>query len=100
MKTTRRDNRLVVAPQTDIVSSMAASFRKELLDLIGEGGIELEIDLTGIRMIDSVGLGVFIALYNTLEKQGGRLLVSHAAENLYGLFKTMGLHRRFSVTIA
>ena len=98
MKTTRRNDRLVVIPETDIVSSMAGTFRQELLALIEEGGGDLEIDLSGVQMIDSVGLGVFIALHNSLEKREKRLFVANAADHLHALFTTMGLHRRFSVT--
>ena len=89
--------RIVIKPEQNIVSTIAKEFREKLLEKIVEKNCELEIDLTGVEMIDSVGIGVFIATHNALNKVEGKLNVTHASENIFKLFKTMGLNRHFSV---
>jgi anti-sigma B factor antagonist len=45
---------------------MAEDFRKKLLKLAQKGIIDLIIELIGVEMVDSVGLGVLIATHNSL----------------------------------
>ncbi len=98
MSEIKRDGqRVIVKPGTDIVASMANEFRAELNSLIQESPQELEIDLTGVEMVDSVGIGVIIATHNSLDQKGGKLKVVNIAEDIYGLFSTMRLDRHFTV---
>jgi anti-anti-sigma factor len=82
------------------VASVVQEFKKELRSLIAEEPAEIAIDLTGVDMIDSVGLGVLIATHNSISKIGGKLTVMNASENIYGLLKTMRLDRHFGVMSA
>jgi len=87
-----------ISPQKDIVASMVADFKKELQNLIVEDGVtELEIDLTGVEMVDSVGLGAFIATHNSLSQKNGKLTVINASEDIFSLFKTMRLDQHFEI---
>ncbi len=87
----------VIKPGKDIVASMVDEFRKKLLILIDKGNNDLGIDLTGVEMIDSVGLGVLIATHNSLRKTGGKLTVTNVSKDIYGLFKTMRLDQHFEI---
>ena len=87
----------LVTPNKDIVAATAKAFREGLLALIDEGDTNIVIDLTGVEMIDSVGLGVFIASHNTLSKADGKLTVINASTNVFKLFRTMGLFRHFDI---
>jgi len=89
-----------VKPGKDIVTSMAENFKGELLNFIKEGVKELTVDINGVGMIDSVGLGVLIAAHNSLKKNGGIFNVINASEDIYKLFKVMRLDRHFEVTMA
>ena len=93
----KRDGQNVVMVEQDIVSTNARDFREELLAMIKPDTSELIVDLTGVEMIDSVGLGVFIATHNGLNKIEGKLKVINVAPNILNLFKTMGLDRHFEV---
>ncbi|MFH1999855.1 MAG: STAS domain-containing protein [Planctomycetota bacterium] len=88
----------VVKPETNIVSTMTQDFQRELKDLIDKGQKTLTLDLTGVNMIDSIGLGLLIATHNTLSKQGGKLVVIHASGDLLSLFRTMRLDKHFDVS--
>ena len=90
----------VIKPGKDVVASMAEEFKKNLLDLIKNGIKELVIDLSGVEVVDSVGLGVMIATHNTLSKSGGKLKVINASEDICRLFQTMRLDQHFEIQTA
>lgn len=96
-KVERIGDRATIKPGRDLVASMVPEFKKELRSLMQEEPVEIAVDLRGVEMIDSVGLGVLIATHNSLNKAGGKLIVMNASENVYGLFKTMRLDKHFGV---
>lgn len=90
-------NQTIIKPGTDVVASMAEDFKTELLTAINDSSSELVIDLTGVEMVDSVGIGVIIAAHNTLNQSDRKLKVINVTKDVYGLFATMRLNRRFTV---
>ncbi len=97
-KITKSGSKTIVKPEQDIVSSTAKEFREELRILIENQTKDLVIDMAGVEMVDSVGLGVFIVTQNGLSKINGKLTVTNASHNIFNLFKTMGLNRQFEVS--
>ncbi len=87
----------IVKPGMDVVASMAEDFKNELLGAIQESSGDVVIDLAGSEMVDSVGIGVIIAAHNTLNQSGRQLKVVNVNKDVYGLFTTMRLNRRFTV---
>ena len=87
----------IIKPGTDVVASMAEDFKGELLSIINESSVEVVIDLEGVDMVDSVGIGVIIAAHNTLNQSDRELKVINVSKDVYGLFTTMRLNRRFTV---
>ncbi|GAB6093840.1 hypothetical protein JCM14469_00920 [Desulfatiferula olefinivorans] len=93
----KNGNQVTIKPGKDVVASMANEFRAELNSQIQESPSELVIDLSGVEMVDSVGIGVIIATHNSLDQKGGKLKVINIADDIYGLFSTMRLDRHFTV---
>lgn len=87
----------IIRPGTDVVASMAESFKGELLSAINSSSGVLVIDLEGVDMVDSVGIGVILACHNTLNQADRKLKVINVTKDVYGLFTTMRLNRRFTV---
>ena len=87
----------IVRPDMDVVASMAEDFKNELLSIITESEGQLVIDLAGVEMVDSIGIGVVMAAYNTLSRAGRKLKIVNVSKDIYGLFSTMRLNRRFTV---
>lgn len=87
----------IIKPGVDVVASMAEGFKSELLSVINDSSGEIVIDLDGVEMVDSVGIGVIIAAHNTLNQAGRQLKVINVTKDVYGLFTTMRLNRRFTV---
>ena len=93
----KEQSAITVKPQTDVVASMASAFKSELKQLLDEGVTQLTIDLQGVAMVDSVGLGVFIATHNSLQRAGGALTIQNASSDILTLFRTMRLDKHFNV---
>ncbi len=90
-------NTATIKPGIDIVATMAEDFKNELLTAINDSKEDFYIDLTGVEMVDSVGIGVIIAAHNTLSQADRNLIVINVVKDVYGLFTTMRLNRRFKV---
>ncbi len=90
-------NQTIIKPGTDVVASMAEVFKGELLSAINASQGLVVIDLAGVEMVDSVGIGVIIAAHNTLSQAGRELKVINVTKDIFGLFSTMRLNRRFIV---
>jgi anti-anti-sigma factor len=93
-----KDNRAEIKPNGDVVASSADELRSELKRLIGEGVSELTLNMTGVGVVDSIGLGLLISTHNSLAKAGGKLSVVNVSQDIHELFKNMRLDRHFTVT--
>ena len=87
----------IIKPGTDVVASMAEAFKAELISAINSSQGTVVIDLEGVEMVDSVGIGVIIASHNTLNQTERKLKVINVTKDIFGLFATMRLNRRFTV---
>ena len=90
----------VIKPQRDIVASCVDEFRKELQALITAGHVNLAIDLDGVGMIDSRGLGLFMMCQKSASDRGGRLTLVTANESFRQLFHVMRLDEHVAVVDA
>lgn len=95
---TWEDERAVLRPAGDVVAATVAELRSALKNVVVEGAHELVVDLVNTRMVDSSGLGLFIAAHNSLQKTGGKLSVIRATGDILNLFRTMRMHQRFRVS--
>ena len=96
---TREDDKAVVRPAGDgIVAASIPEMRSRMRGIVEEGVRDLVVDLADVRMIDSSGIGLLIAAYNSLYKIGGRFSVIHASPEILELFQTMRMHQHFSVS--
>lgn len=93
----KQGDRTVVKPGQDIIASVVPELRKELRSLVEEGPKELVIDLSGVEMVDSVGIGAFIATHNSMSKTGRKFIVTNVSQDIYNLFKIMRLHQHFEI---
>lgn len=95
----RKSKKRTVKPDKNIVASIADDFRKKLLKLVNQGIKDLTLDLTDVDMVDSVGLGIFIAAHNSMEDVGGKLKIINVSKDIYDLVHMMRLDRHFEVSM-
>ncbi len=93
----KEQDKVVVKPGMDVVASMAGELKSELKALIDQGVKDMTIDLDGVEMIDSVGLGVLIAAHNSLRQGGTGLALRHVSKDIHRLLKTMRLDKHFTL---
>ena len=55
------------------------------------------IDFSGAKTIDSVGIGLIIALYNSISKQNRDLKIINMTKSIYELFKMMRLDKVLTI---
>ena len=96
-KVIKEDGRVMVKPEKDVVASMVNAFRSELHALVQEQPTEMIIDMSGVNMVDSVGIGVIIATYNSLNKTGGKFALTNVSKDIFSLLSTMRLDQHFSI---
>lgn len=94
------EGRVVHCPQGDIVASVADGLRARLREIMHEHPGPLVMDLDRVELIDSVGIGLLIAVHNSLAKAGHRLALIHVNADLAGLLRTMRLDKHFSIETA
>jgi anti-anti-sigma factor len=100
MELSREGIRVNVKPGGNIVASGINELRAKLKPVIDDGGREIIFDLEGVRMIDSIGLGLLIATHNSLAGVGGKLKIVNASKDLLDLFRNMRLDQHFEVRLA
>lgn len=94
---TDRSGGFVIAPGGDIVASMAVTFKEKLRDAVREHPGGLTIDMAGVGLIDSVGLGLLVATHNSLSKAGGKLTLVNTGGDVLSLLRAMRLDKHFQV---
>ena len=94
---TRKDHQAIVQPAGDVVAAQVPELRSALRGAIGDGVREMTLDFSGVRMVDSTGLGLLISAHNSARKAGGCLSVIHASRDVLELFRSMRIHQHFSV---
>jgi len=90
-------DKVVIKPGRDIVASAVDEFRGEIVSILEQGAAGLVIDMGGVEMIDSVGIGLLIAAHNSLAKKNAVLELRNVSADIQSLFRTMRLERHFSI---
>ena len=90
-------NQTIVKPKRNIVASVAQDFRFELLGLIKDGTTQLTVDLGGVKMVDSDGVGALIAAHKALAKNGGKLTIANPSDDICEFFRLMHLDKQFTI---
>jgi len=96
---TREGDKAVIRPSgLDIVASSVPELRTQLRGVVEDGARQVVVDLSGVQMVDSSGIGLLIAAHNSLHRLGGKLAVIHASSDILDLFHMMRIHQHFSVS--
>ncbi len=91
-------DKITIVLNQNLTAAIADEFRLQLKTLLAEGAKEITIDLTGAKLVDSVGIGVLIMVFNSLKKIGGKMQVVHVSKEIMDLFKNLRLETIFNVT--
>lgn len=71
------------------------AFSESLLGMLDRVGEAVVIELTNLRFINVVGLGVIVRLGNAVHARGGRMMLHNAAPPICRLIRAVRLHELF-----
>lgn len=84
-------------PGRDLVASAIETMKETIKERVAATAGTFTMDLNGVEMVDSRGLGLLIATNNSLTSQGRRLRIINAGADIVDLFRIMRLDRHFLV---
>jgi len=87
-----------VIMEGDLTASLVPDLQPRLKQELTRGIQEVVFDLGKTAMLDSSGIGVLIATYNSLNRQGGRVSVINVSPDIQKLLQSMRLATRLNVT--
>ena len=87
----------VLVVEQDLVSTNADELKKKLQAALADSPSLLVLDLSKVEYVDSIGIGIIIAAFNTLKKQNGALKLINLNSNLLDLFRTMRLDKHIEM---
>ncbi|WP_052813261.1 ATP-binding protein [Desulfonatronum thioautotrophicum] len=93
-------SKIVARVTENMVGSRIDGLRDALNDLINGGHTDVTIDLQGVDMVDSLGMGLLVATHNSLKAKQGRLSVVNVHPEIYNVLTTMRLDKHFTITRA
>ncbi len=70
----REDGRVTIVSVSGdlVIGEPEAAFKKEILRLLEQGRVDLLIDCTALRVVDSTGLGSIVRAMTTSQHEGGQ----------------------------
>ncbi len=89
---------VTIKPGCDIVASVVDELKTDLKGIIEGGLAKLIIDLSDTKMIDSMGIGILIATYNSLKKKNVPMELVRVSPEIASLLKNMRLNQYFSIS--
>lgn len=91
------ENQVFLEIDQNIVSASAKEIKEQLKQSIPKEKGTLVVDLGQVEQVDSIGVGVLIATFNSLNREGKGFKLVNVDENLYNLFQVMRLNKHFEI---
>ncbi len=90
-------DKIIIRPNKDIVSSTVNEFKNELKLLLKESPKEIEIDMSGVGILDSLGIAILIQTHNSLQLTGRTLKITNVSSGIFKLFSIIRLTHHFEI---
>ena len=88
---------LEISGLVELAAANAAQVRDTIRAALTPSHIRLDLDLSGVRFLDSSGLGALISLHKTLRSQNGAVRLVKPASNVRQILELTRLHRVFEI---
>jgi anti-sigma B factor antagonist len=99
LKYTREDHGAETTVKIDgTLDAVSASELRPVVDaLVAEQRASVLLELSGLRLIDSSGVGVIVSLFKRIRAQGGEVRIQGLRDQPKAIFKLLRLDRVFPV---
>jgi anti-sigma B factor antagonist len=91
------ENVLTLRVEGNLDAQTAPSLRPTIDEILNERPGLVVVDLSGLRMIDSSGVGAIVSLYKRLRGSGGDLRLGGLAGQPLAIFRVLKLDRVFNI---
>jgi len=78
-------------------ASSATEMREALHSAIESGAGDLVVDVSGVDMVDAIGLGVLLGAHRRAAQTGRRVVLRDASPRLLRILRLARLHRVFAL---
>lgn len=68
-------------------------FEDFLTGVIGEGYVNLLLNLQDLNYINSTGLGLLMSVYRQVKQGGGNLVIANMSDKIHNIFNLLGFSR-------
>ncbi|MCA1743843.1 MAG: STAS domain-containing protein [Desulfonatronovibrio sp.] len=90
---------IVLPLDEDVIAANSDDIKQKLKEAISGELSFLTLDLNKVEQVDSVGMGVLIATYNSLRKREVGFKLINVGQNIYELFQVMRLNKHFEIEL-
>ncbi|CAI8944164.1 STAS domain-containing protein [Methylocaldum szegediense] len=98
ISTENRNGRTILSLKEERLDAHNSGELKDyILKLLEEGHTRLVIDLSGVRFIDSSGLGALLSGYKNASLRSGSFLLAGLQPRVQSMFELTRLHRVFDI---
>jgi anti-sigma B factor antagonist len=97
VSTDQQEAALVVATSVEALDASNATEFKSVMGRMIQPGARLVLDMSGIRFVDSSGLGAILSCLRQLHDQGGELKLCNMNKPVRALFELVRMHRVFEI---
>lgn len=95
LQLTELDGWMVVAPVGELDLASVPRVRQAVVGVVADGTAHLVLDLSGVDFLDSIGLGLVVAIAKRARSHDGELRVAGVRDRLWSLFELVGLDEQY-----
>jgi anti-sigma B factor antagonist len=89
------DHITVLRVEGELDANTAPDLRPTLDQIVADRRHRVTVDLSGLRLIDSSGVGALVSLYKRVRAQGGSVFVEGASDQPLAIFRLLRLDAVF-----
>ena len=94
----KKDYMVIKIIEPKIFQEKVFIFKEQLLSIIENHSNKIILDMSGVEVINSTGIGVLILINDKIKKQSGIMIICCLNNLLNELFDRMRLNTIFSIT--
>ena len=87
----------VSVPTPDLDMATAPHLGSAVLDSLAAGDRRVIVDLAGVRLIDSAGIGVLLSVQKRARACGGEVILENVSAHVRHVFALTGVERALNV---
>ncbi len=80
-----------------LTATLAPEMKLQLSDVLKKNGVQLTLDLSNIKYVDSSGFGILISALKTARQNNSSLILNDVQEDVMSLMKLMKLDQIFDI---